>query len=93
VVSERASRLGTLVEAVNILGSLFYGSVLGIFVLAFFLKRIGGTAAFIAVILGEIVVFSLFLFTEISFLWYNVFGCLVVVAAAMLLNPFTRKTV
>jgi SSS family solute:Na+ symporter len=93
VVSERASRLGTLVEAVNILGSLFYGSVLGIFVLAFFLKRVGGTAAFIAVILGELVVFSLFLFTEISFLWYNVFGCLVVVAAAMVLNPFTRKTV
>lgn len=93
VVSERASRLGTLVEAVNILGSLFYGSVLGIFMLAFFFKWVGGTAAFIAVILGEVVVFSLFLFTEISFLWYNVFGCLVVIAAAVLLNIFTPKTV
>ena len=93
VVSERASRLGTLVEAVNILGSLFYGSVLGIFVLAFFFKWVRGTAAFIAVILGELVVFSLFLFSEISFLWYNVFGCLVVVAAAVLVNIFTRKTV
>jgi solute:Na+ symporter, SSS family len=93
VVSERASRLGTLVEAVNILGSLFYGSVLGIFVLAFFFKWIGGTAAFIAVILGELVVFSLFLFTDVSFLWYNVFGCLVVVAASALVNDFTRKTV
>ncbi len=91
LVSERASRLGTLVEAVNILGSLFYGSVLGIFVLAFFLKRVGGTPAFIALILGEIVVFGLFLFTKISFLWYNVFGCLVVVVVALVLNHLMGK--
>ena len=91
LVSERASRLGTLVEAVNILGSLFYGSVLGIFVVAFFLKQVRGTAAFIGVIAGELVVLGLFLFTRISFLWYNVFGCLVVVAVAFLLNPFTVK--
>ncbi len=86
LVSERASRLGTLVEAVNILGSLFYGSVLGIFVLAFFLKNVRGTPAFIGVIFGELVVLCLFLFTGISFLWYNVFGCLAVVAAALFLN-------
>ena len=91
LVSERASRLGTLVEAVNILGSLFYGSVLGIFVLAFFLKNVGGTAAFIALILGEIIVFSLFLFTEISFLWYNVFGCLAVVFAALVIEKLRVK--
>jgi SSS family solute:Na+ symporter len=92
LVSERASRLGiTLVEAVNILGSLFYGSVLGIFVLAFFLKRIGGTAAFFAAMVGEVVVLFLFFFTPISFLWYNVFGCMAVVAAAVLIDPLTRK--
>jgi Na+/proline symporter len=92
LVSERASRLGTLVEAVNILGSLFYGSVLGVFILAFFLKNVRGTAAFIGVIFGELVVLCLFLFTGISFLWYNVFGCLAVVAAALLLNSFNIKT-
>jgi Na+/proline symporter len=92
LVSERASRLGTLVEAVNILGSLFYGSVLGVFILAFFLKNVRGTPAFIGVIFGELVVLCLFLFTEISFLWYNVFGCLAVVAAALLLNILTIKT-
>ncbi|MCI0413047.1 sodium:solute symporter [bacterium] len=88
LASERASRLGTLVEAVNILGSLFYGSVLGIFILAFFLKKVRGTPAFIGVIFGELVVLCLFLFTGISFLWYNVFGCLAVVAAALFLNTF-----
>jgi len=92
LVSERASRLGTLVEAVNILGSLFYGSVLGIFVLAFFLKRIGGTAAFCSAIFGELVVLGLFFFTKFSFLWYNVFGCMAVVAAAVVFHFLTPKT-
>jgi SSS family solute:Na+ symporter len=90
LVSERASRLGTLVEAVNILGSLFYGSVLGIFVLAFFFKRIGGSATFIAAIFGELVVLGLFFFTRISFLWYNVFGCVAVVAFAVIIHLGTR---
>lgn len=91
LVSERASRLGTLVEAVNILGSLFYGTVLGIFVLAFFFKRIGGTAAFVAAIVGELVVLGLFFFTQISFLWYNVLGCAAVVIVASFLHPITKK--
>ena len=86
LVSERASRLGTLIEAVNILGSLFYGSVLGIFVLAFFLKNVGGTAAFLSALVGEAVVLFLFFFTKISFLWYNVFGCLAVVGAALIIQ-------
>jgi Na+/proline symporter len=90
-VSERASRLGTLVEAVNILGSLFYGTVLGIFVLAFFFQRIGGTAAFIAALFGEVVVLGLFFFTQISFLWYNVFGCMAVVVVALLANLITKS--
>jgi solute:Na+ symporter, SSS family len=84
LVSERASRLGSLIEAVNILGSLFYGTVLGIFILAFLFKRVGGTAAFVAALFGEAAVLYLFAFTNISFLWYNVFGALTVVAVAIL---------
>jgi solute:Na+ symporter, SSS family len=90
-VSERASRLGTLVEAVNILGSLFYGTVLGIFVVAFFLKNISGTAVFLAALVGEAVVIWLFWFTKISFLWYNVIGCIVVVTSAILINTFVLQ--
>ncbi|MCI0706518.1 MAG: sodium:solute symporter [Ignavibacteriae bacterium] len=83
-----ASQLGTLVEAVNIIGSLFYGTMLGVFLLAFYFKRVGGTATFIAAFVGEAAVFSCFMFTDISWLWYNVVGCGVVVGGAVLLNPF-----
>lgn len=91
-LSERASRLGSLIEAVNILGSLFYGTILGIFMVAFFFKKIAGTATFLAAILGEAFVFYLFFFTKISFLWYNVFGCLVVILIALLLQSLSKKT-
>ncbi|MGC9950301.1 MAG: sodium:solute symporter [Bryobacteraceae bacterium] len=75
--------LGSLIEAVNIVGSLFYGSLLGVFVLAFFFKRVSGTGAFVGMIAGEAAIFTAFLFTGISFLWYNVIGCLVVIATGM----------
>jgi Na+/proline symporter len=74
-----ANRLGSLIEAVNILGSLFYGTILGIFLVAFYIKKIGGQAVFIAAIIAEFVVLALFQFTEIPYLWYNVIGCVLVV--------------
>lgn len=88
VFAQYASRLGSLVEAVNILGSLFYGTMLGIFLLAFYLKWIGGTATFIAAFVGEAVVLYCFQFTQIAWLWYNVIGCGVLVMTAIILNPF-----
>jgi Na+/proline symporter len=81
-----ASRLGSLIEAVNILGSLFYGTMLAIFLIAFYLKRIGGTATFWAAFAGEIVVLSCYFFTTIPWLWYNVIGCGVVVGVAIILQ-------
>jgi Na+/proline symporter len=80
-----ARGFGALIERVNIVGSLFYGGLLGVFVLAFFCKRVDGTAAFWGVLAGEAAIFSAALFTSISFLWYNVIGCLVVVAVGFLL--------
>ena len=74
-----ANRLGSLVEAVNILGSLFYGTILGIFLVAFYFKKIGGHAVFIAAIIAEIAVLSLYQFTDIPYLWFNFIGCLLVV--------------
>jgi SSS family solute:Na+ symporter len=81
--AEFANRLGSLVEAVNILGSLFYGTILGIFLLAFYVRRVGGTAAFAGALVGEAAVVYCWLFTRISYLWYNVVGCLVGIGAAM----------
>ena len=76
-------RLGSLIVAVNVVGSLFYGSLLGCFVLAFGFRRVSGTAAFVGMLAGEAAIFSAFLFTGISYLWYNVIGCVVVVATAL----------
>ena len=80
--AEFAGRLGSLVEAVNVLGSLFYGTILGIFLTAFYLKRVGGTPVFVAALVAEAVVLACFFWTKISFLWFNVVGCLVVVGVA-----------
>jgi uncharacterized sodium:solute symporter family permease YidK len=81
-----ARGFGALIERVNIVGSLFYGGLLGVFVLAFFCKRVGGTAAFWGVLSGEAAIFAAALFTSVSFLWYNVIGCLVVVAVGLFLS-------
>lgn len=82
-----ANSLGSLIEAVNILGSLFYGSILGIFLIAFSLKKIGGDATFAAAIIAEAVVLACFFFSEIPYLWFNVIGCAVLIVVACLLNP------
>jgi Na+(H+)/acetate symporter ActP len=73
--AEYASRLGSLIEAVNILGSLFYGTILGLFLAAFYVHRIRAHAVFWAALTAEAVVLSCFFLTEMSFLWYNVIGC------------------
>ncbi len=84
--AEYANRLGSLVEAVNILGSLFYGTILGIFLLAFYVKRVGGTAVFLGALAGETAVVACFVATDISFLWYNVVGCLGTIACALVFS-------
>jgi len=88
-----AQNLGSLVEAVNRLGSLFYGTLLGVFVLAFFLPRVRGGAAFLSMLLGEAAVFAVWHFTGLAFLWLNAIGCLVVVCsgfAISVLRPAPR---
>ncbi len=86
--AQYAGQLGSLVEAVNRLGSLFYGTLLGIFLLGFYFKRVTGTAAFFGALAGEAAVLYCFFRTPLAFLWYNVVGALVVVTAALLLNQF-----
>ncbi len=80
--------LGSLIEAVNKVGSLFYGAILGIFMAAFFLKKASGHAVFVAALLTEIIIFSLNYFTDIAFLWYNLIGCALVLVLALALSPF-----
>jgi Na+/proline symporter len=89
--AEYASRLGSLIEAVNILGSLFYGTILGIFLTAFYLPRVGGTPVFVAALVAEAAVVACFKLTAISFLWYNLIGCALVVLVALALQPFLGR--
>lgn len=76
-------RLGPLIVAVNVVGSLFYGSLLGCFVLAFGFRKVRGTATFVGMLAGEAAIFWAFFFTGISWLWYNLLGCAVVVGVAL----------
>ncbi len=88
--AQLARGLGSLVEAVNLLGSLFYGGLLGVFLLAFFFPRVGGTAAFFGVLAGEAAIFYTHYTGKVGFLWYNVIGCVVVVLVGLLLSTFAR---
>jgi SSS family transporter len=85
VFAQYGKNLGSLVEAVNMVGSLFYGSLLGVFTLAFGFKHVGGTAAFWGMLVGEAAILGVARFTNISYLWYNVIGAVVVVGTGLLL--------
>jgi SSS family solute:Na+ symporter len=74
-----ATQMGSLIEAVNVLGSLFYGPILGIFLVAFYFKKINGPLVFIASILSEIAVIAVYEFDIVSFLWLNVIGAAAVI--------------
>lgn len=87
-----ASKMGNLIEAVNILGSLFYGTILGIFIVAFYFKKIGGSATFTAAIITEIIVFSCWMLDLMAFLWLNVVGCLLVMLIAVILQKIQKST-
>jgi SSS family solute:Na+ symporter len=86
--AQYAGQLGSLVEAVNRLGSLFYGTILGIFLLAFYFERVGGTAAFAGAVVGQMVVLYCFFYTRIAYLWFNVIGALAVIATALFVSAF-----
>jgi SSS family transporter len=93
VFAQYASRLGSLIEAVNILGSLFYGTMLGIFLVAFYLPKVRGTPVFAGGILGLASVWACFAFTNLSYLWFNVVGCVVVIGVALVLSiSSTRRS-
>ncbi len=81
-----ASLLDNLIQAVNILGSIFYGPTLGVFLVGFFLPKVRGTAVFTALCIAQLAVILTFAYSSIGFLWYNVIGCGSVVALALLLT-------
>lgn len=91
IFAQFATNLGSLIEAVNILGSWFYGVMLGVFLVAFYLKRIGANAVFYAAIAGELVVLLMYGFTNIGWLWLNAIGALAVPVFSVILHLFSKQ--
>ncbi|WP_295220638.1 sodium:solute symporter [uncultured Chryseobacterium sp.] len=88
-----ATQMGSLIEAVNVLGSLFYGPILGIFLVAFYFKKINGANVFVSAILSEIAVIAIYQFDIVSFLWLNVIGAAAVILFSAVGLLFNRKLV
>lgn len=91
IIAQFANRLGSLIEAVNVLGSLFYGTILGIFLVAFFFKRIGGAAVFWSALITEAIVIVFYSMEIVSFLWLNAVGCILVIGIGAILQPFQKR--
>lgn len=96
VIALTAGLFENLIQLVNILGSLFYGTILGVFLLAFFFKRIGGTAAFAAGIFGQIVVLSchflsVYGYLELGYLLYNVIGSGTVIIMGIIFQTIIKQ--
>ncbi|MFS4492054.1 sodium:solute symporter [Maribacter sp. 2308TA10-17] len=90
LIANVANLFDNLIQLVNIIGSIFYGNVLGIFLLAFFIKYVKGNSVFMAAIITQIIVFIGFYFDWMSYLWLNAFGCALVMLIAILLEGFDR---
>jgi Na+/proline symporter len=96
-----ASLFENLIQAVNLLGSLFYGTILGIFLVAFYFKRIGANAVFIAALIAEALVIYIHYMNDagtapewltMGYLWYNLVGCVLVILIGYLLQVFLSKS-
>ena len=91
-----ATKMGSLIEAVNILGSLFYGTILGTFLVAFYMKKVRGNAVFVAAIISEVLVVVLFFlnrykYINLEYMWLALIGSVCVMAVAYLLHVFNKK--
>lgn len=88
-----ANLFENLIEMVNILGSIFYGTILGIFMTAFFLKFVKGKSVFMSAVITQTTIIVLFIFFNdaISYLYFNVIGCLMVMVLAAIFAAFSRK--
>ena len=86
-----ASLFDNLIQLVNIIGSIFYGNVLGIFLLAFFIKFVKGNAVFVAAIITQAIVIVGWWLDWMPYLWLNLFGCVLVMSIAILLQVFFKN--
>jgi len=86
-----ANLFDNLIQLVNIIGSIFYGNVLGIFLLAFFIKYVKGNAVFIAAVITQIIIILVFILDWLPYLWLNLLGCVLVMGIAILIQTFFKN--
>lgn len=82
--------MGSLIEAVNVLGSWFYGVILGIFLVAFYVKQVKGKAVFWGAMISQLLVLLIYWQSDIAWLWLNVIGAGLVISISFVLNKFFR---
>ena len=86
-----ANLFDNLIQLVNIIGSIFYGNILGIFLLAFFVKYVKSNAVFVAALITQIIVIVGYIYDWMPYLWLNLFGCMLVMCIAILIQGFSKK--
>ena len=86
-----AQLVENLIEAVNILGSVFYGTILGVFLTAFFLKKVGAKAVLVGIVIGQLTVFLLFYNETVGYLWFNVIGCAIVMIVSYVISIMSNN--
>jgi len=91
IVACVANLFDNLIQLVNIIGSVFYGNVLGVFLLAFFFKYVKGTSVFISAIITQLIIFVIFFLDVLPYLWLNLIGCVIVIVLASIVQQFHRK--
>lgn len=91
LVASIANLFDNLIQLVNIIGSIFYGNILGIFLIAFFIKYIRGNAVFIAALVTQVLIISIYAIDVLPYLWLNLLGCVLVISIAILIQMFSRQ--
>ena len=91
LVASVANLFDNLIQLVNIIGSVFYGNILGIFLLAFFVKKVKGNAVFVAALITQAIIISVWYLDVLPYLWLNLLGCAIVMSLAVLIQVFTSK--
>ena len=91
MVASVANLFDNLIQLVNIIGSIFYGNILGIFLIAFFIKFIRGNAVFIAALITQVLIIWVYAIDILPYLWLNLLGCALVISIAILIQMFSRQ--
>ena len=93
LVASVANLFDNLIQLVNIIGSIFYGNILGIFLIAFFIKMVKGNAVFLAGIFTQILIIWIFQMDILPYLWLNLLGCVIVITLSILIQIFLKRKV